>query len=236
MSNKKLKSNLRFTYVELEDYALNLISNVQRDIVYFSRYGIGEVELDVLKDKLQAFKSMPSDEEMQTGRTLISKRKNSIIRELIKVLRDIQLRVQSVIGKNSPQFLEFKLHNLSALKDQNLLNEAYRIVDFIKQNPGILRKRAYTQDDFVHFKSVIRKLEKALSDYRKATERRRRNALKRKAAAQEVYGEVVDLSDIGKTIWKMEDNSVKYSHYVLYPVRRKGQDQNKKIENNIKSA
>ena len=215
MNKTNLKSNLRYTYAELEAFTESLMDTMKKDIVYLSKYGISMEDIDDLKNLLQKFRDIPSDKEMQKGKVLISKRKTTINKELVKYLRDILLRVYSVVGKNSGIYEEFKVKNLSSLRDQKLLDEAVRIKELVVIHNEILKKRAYSRDDFVAFKSAIQRLQKAIDDYKKAVDRRKKLAQKRKNAANELYDKLVVLSDIGKNVWKIHENPVKYQNYLM---------------------
>jgi len=229
MNKKKLKSNLRFTYAELEAFAEKLKEAVRKDLVPLSRfYGINKEDIDELDALLEKFRNLPTDKEMQAGKVLVSKRKREITKCLVKHLSDINLRIFTLTGKESEIYQDFKIKNLSTLRDKKLIDEAIRIKDLVLVHRELIKRRAYTKDDFSSFKKCIIDLQKAVDDYKKTLERRKKNALKRKQAAGDLYDQMVMLAEVGKKYWKMQDDTLKYNVYVMYPIRRKKNDIPKK--------
>jgi len=228
MNNKKLKSNLRFTYAELEAFAEKLKESVHKDLIPLSRYGVDNEEIDELDALLEKFRSLPTDRDMQVGKVLVSKRKKDITKLLVRYLSDIDLRIYSITGKDSEIYQDFKIKSLSTLRDKKIIEEAIRIKDLVLLHRELIKRRGYTKDDFSNFKKCIADLQKAVDDYKKSVERRKKYALKRKKAANDLYEKMVMLSELGKKYWKMQDNTLKYNVYVMYPIRRKKNEIQKK--------
>ncbi|MCK5535442.1 MAG: hypothetical protein KAI79_01380 [Bacteroidales bacterium] len=217
MNKDRTNNKLRFTYNQLIEYSVILLSNLHRDTIMFEKFGIKEKQKIEFEKKINALKKLPSNQELMKGRSLVTKRKKAIIIILKNNIRDIQLRVQLAFGKYSEKYKNIKAKNIANLIEEELIETADRYISFAENNAEALMNFGFTKNNYQEIKNTLSKLNNAIFDYNILEERRKKYSEKRKQLAESLYDTLVSYSHVGKTYWTQYGNELKYKEYVLYP-------------------
>jgi hypothetical protein len=213
-----IKKNVRafaFSNAELLTVARQLGQYVVRDAKEFASYGYTKEAAKLLKARLAAFESVPTDLELEQVQAEATQFKAAKYTFLKQSIREITNRARLLLGEDSPKYKRFGVKGLDNMKDADLSLCGKRVTDVATALLAELAVRGVTQamiDDLTHarhsFDEAILAQGEVMSARGTATNDRIR-------VANELYAFTVELAEAGKAIWQDKDQA-RYRDYVLY--------------------
>jgi len=202
----------KYSEEELLDLCLQKLSYFKRDKEYLSENGI---EIDFLfqfESKIQKFKDMPDELDLENIISTTEKNKSSTRLEIIVLLRNIEIKARYAWGDNSHQYNDFQIKKVNSLKDIELL----------------LFSRSVRVSSDIHFNSLVafgltkglsNNLQKknnefyvSLTNSRRAIKFKDTTIKKRNIQSNELYELLIKYCDIAKTssLIHKKENAVDY--------------------------
>ena len=121
MDQDQIMRDYRITDSELTVFSQQLCGYITRDISEFTDYGVTAANVTALKALGDAFEYFPIDSEFKQDVTLAVEAKDTLREEVQKMVRSMALRVELKWGKNSAQYRNLEIADLSKLGDDAYL-------------------------------------------------------------------------------------------------------------------
>jgi len=212
MTNRK-KFSISYDY--LGRWAKSVIEFMMRDIAEFSRFGYSEEKSRELLKELNDFYDTLTDEELVGDQAIATEKKNKLRERLTAMLEEILVRVKSKFGQRSPIYHKFRIHDLSRIRDEILVQNARYVVRIAGQYLESLEETGLSQSIIDEVKEVSDELETGIQDQYEATANRAIGTVERVDKANRLYESISAVCEIGKTIWHNK-NEAKYNDYIIY--------------------
>jgi len=188
---------------------------MKRDMEEFKNFGYSEENAQQLEKDLKAFLDIPTDEETEGDRMIVTERKNKIQRDYQERVRELMIRVRSQFGKDSALNLQFGVHGLANLSDNALLRLSGRIARLAEIHLEELLPKGFTKEEFDSLNQLAGEFELALYEQDMAKAQRDIATDRRAKKASEIYKEISKICETGKEIWN-DLSEAKYNDYIIY--------------------
>ena len=228
-------SNFNFSNAELCQRSDKLVMVYTRDEAAFSKYGYNGETIGSIKTKNADLKLFPSDDFYEGEQKMATDNKTEIRTVIENNISDLRSRTKLVLGAESVEYSLFKFSKLSRLNDNELVQYALHVVNTAKPRLEVLSKRLITQETLDVIMADRQKLDDAIDAQSTAISNRREKKFERMMLANELYKLISELSEVGKLIWKGE-NEAFYSDYVIYghsKTMEEQVDEQNNVEENI---
>jgi len=218
-----IKKNVRefaLSDAELLAAARRLGQYVTRDAREFTTYGYTKDATKLLKTRLAAFESMPTDLEVEQVQAEATQFKNAKEAFLKGCIKEITNRARLLLGEDSPKFKRFGTKGLDNMKDADLSLCGKRVADVAKALLAELAVRGVSQAMIADLDSARQSFDQAILAQGEAMSARGTATNDWRRVANELYAFTVELAEAGKAIWQDKDQS-RYRDYVLYATEGK---------------
>ena len=203
---------------KLIETANKVLVGANRDVAELTPYLYDQAAIDAIDAKNEAFSDLPTDEELSAMMMDATLAKNTKRTEAIEfVMVEIMSRVGLVFGDDSPKYKRFRsnlIHNqpdgdfirtLKGVKRQTLLLQSQ-----LATGAGLTSTHITTLASFItDFDNLLENQDESIDNRDIAVE-------DRITAGNDLYKDLLNLSDIGKRKW-LNVSEAKYNDYVLYP-------------------
>jgi hypothetical protein len=217
MSTKKQMAvrDYGFSDGELKQYADEIISSIERDIVEFSERGVTTVRLNNLQQKLVNFDELPTDEILEGIKIDATQDKDTARNNAEIAARSIFVMAENKFGTDSGKYKQFGDAAISRQSD----NQFYRTLKTIKTSADKflldLAEEGLTQEMIDNLAKLTAFFDKAIDDQNTAIKSRDIATEERIEAGNALYADLVKVCNTGKDIW-YNKNEAKYNDYVIY--------------------
>jgi len=186
-----------------------------RDTTEFAGYGIDSVAISAYLTKINAFRDLPTDNELTAFLINATDLKNSIAKEVRVMLRSFSERARIAFANNKGNYGLFHANDLSKLPDSDLHlfgREVKRTADLYHTE---LAAGGLTALMITNLGAKLDDFEEALTDQKKAIANRDIATTNRADKALELYTLLMSYCETGKVIW-YEVNEAKYNDYIIF--------------------
>lgn len=217
MSTKKQMAvrDYGFSDGELKQYADETISSIERDVVEFSERGVTPTRLNTLRQKLNIFDELPTDEILEGIKIDATQDKDTARTNAEIAARSIFVMAENKFGTNSGKYKQFGDAAISRQSD----NQFYRTLKTIKTSADKflldLAEEGLTQEMIDNLAKLTAFFDKAIDDQNTAIKSRDIATEERIEAGNALYADLVKVCNTGKDIW-YNKNEAKYNDYVIY--------------------
>lgn len=204
-----------FSDGELKQYADETISSIERDVVEFSERGVTPTRLNTLRQKLNIFDELPTDEILEGIKIDATQDKDTARTNAEIAARSIFVMAENKFGTNSGKYKQFGDAAISRQSD----NQFYRTLKTIKTSADKflldLAEEGLTQEMIDNLAKLTAFFDKAIDDQNTAIKSRDIATEERIEAGNALYADLVKVCNTGKDIW-YNKNEAKYNDYVIY--------------------
>ena len=200
---------------ELIIFANSLINYLTRDLTDFVVFGLTAEKIAALKTQKEQFEAFPPDISFMGDVMIATDTKAAIREQLVRILRDIALRVEQKWGLRSGQYKRLDLRPTSHLSDDSLLMSArvvkLKVGDYLTD----LAPLGLTQAMIDELGTLTNSFLTAKLAQTDAEGVRAEKTIERMQLGNQLYDSVVRYCDMGKVIYE-KVNPAKYNCYVIY--------------------
>ena len=201
---------------ELMMFTSNLVQSMTRDAASFASRGIDLAAITALETLGNSFEVFPDDEEYQADVSIAVETKNATREQMNIDIRKISDRASIKWGADSPQYKKFGVKGLGNMPDLKMLYTARKVVRVGTEYLADLTPEGLTQAMLDALDAEAQTFEDNLNTIDEKVELRDTKTQERIELGNELYSFVTKYCEIGKAIWKYDDEA-KYNDYVIYP-------------------
>jgi len=197
-----------------------MVDNMYRDKNEFETIGVSVSRIDALKEMLDDFRKISTDEGFKFKLAELSKSKASLIALLVNQIDTATIIVDAAYGYKSNASKNFGFANSADKKKQKLvLERAYKAISFARETTELLLPAKFNEliPAIEATAAQIEAIELQLSTLKTS---RKNLSNRRIETANEIYKELSALCRLGKRIW-MGRNIAYYENYVIGTKQRK---------------
>ena len=198
----------------------DLLNSGRRDLAALAPFGISEAWLNALKADNEAFAQSTADYYLLGEQMKATTAKNQ---SRTAILQQMQFIIETALAYFSPystQAVLFKNNNISRQNDKDLLRSARSIAKAAERYQAELSGEGISIDRIADFSALLLLYNTQLADCQYYAKERMAAVHARISLGNELYKKLRKLSTKGKLCW-INVNAAFYSHYVLYPGKRK---------------
>ena len=215
MDQEQIMRDYKLTDSELTVFSQQLCGYITRDISEFTDYGVTAANVTALKALGDAFEYFPLDAVYKQEVTLAVEAKDALREEVQKMVRAMSLRVELKWGKNSAQYRQFEIADLSKLGDDAYLTRARAVYTHMNTHKADYTAEGLTPEMLTAMETKLEALDQAIYDANEKITERKLKSIERIQKGNEIYGLVARYCEIGKRIWDGV-NPAKFENYVIY--------------------
>ena len=169
---------------------------------------------DLLFDHVKPSDFVPTDEELSGIQASMTENKNAKEKELQRSIRRIMARVGNRFGPNSGQYRRFGSEGLTRMDAAELYQCGKRVLRQPTTLLELLASEGLAQSHLTDLEAKNRAFDQAMDEQDDAIRDRDIAVEDRITVGNELYGELVRLSNSGKSIW-VDENEAKHNDYNL---------------------
>jgi len=224
MYSKKTDLKLKGSYQEMLLTSKFTVNFMKRDASEYAKYGVLESEISDFKQRVDEFEDRDFDEEYVGKMMIKTDAKNRKAEELKTIIRELILRAELNVGKNSPLFLQFKENYVSKMSDCELYRKAHVTINLFQNNADDLIKAGLTTDDVVRFEKITKSFGLALEEQQFVKAERNIAAQNRQRLAFELNEMMLKYRNLGRRMW-IEKDEARSNDYVTFEAKTKTEDE-----------
>ena len=212
-----MTTQLTYNYsaAEITSRCRQIIQLVSNDMKYFSKYGVTEKELDLLKKKIADYENFPEDKifaDKVSEKTKVKSEKEAFLRTEI---RNFLLHISIVIIGKQEMKKYFKSQKITGIPTTALIEFGEKVTTVSKKFKAKLLNVGLKEEDFDNLKDCIKQAKTAVKELEQVRAERVKNTTKRHDLGKQLYEKLVKFASLGKNIWKGR-NEENYKNYLLY--------------------
>lgn len=223
--NEVRKIGSGFTFAELIMISGKMNKVFKRDEELLLKAGLTTEVLTSFEKKSSELQNIPSDLEMETLKMCATDEKNKLAGELKNELKRFTLLAKQVYAGKSRMLNIYTFKSPSKMSDCELSHNSWIVANFTKRNISDFDEVNISVADCDAlianqevFKYKFIDINEKINERDDATE-------ERWLRANEVYSEMMRISEFGKFVWENVSES-KYNDYVIYPSSSNSEDKN----------
>jgi hypothetical protein len=207
--------NFAMSYADLIGICTTIHNCMVRDNTEFTGYGVTPLITTAFHTKIDDFLNLPTDSDLSSDVVIATQEKSTVNNDLKIMLRSFATRAKIAFGDNSGKYDKFTIRDLSRLNDNDLIVFAEKVARNAVEYLADLAAAGVTQ-------ALIDDLDDKITEFKAAKDAQDDAIMNRDAAsnnrikkANELYGLLINYSDVGKTVW-YETNEAYYNDFVIY--------------------
>ena len=180
----------RVTDSELIGFAGQLCYSVPKDLPYLQEYGITEADILAIEAVKNQMIELQNDSDNKTLIILLAEDKNKMSESIIKVIKQMALRVELQWGKESSQYKQLGSMTVSRMSQIELNNSAKIVHTMMTEYLPSLAATGLTQAMLDGLATLIEQYEANISERLKIENNRINMTEKRKTIGNKLYAMV----------------------------------------------
>ncbi len=222
---KKQSTNRQYNFPDADLYVMlgKTLRRAKRDEQEFQAYGFGAEKYNSILTRMETFGALPNDDEMVGEQMVKTSTKNEAAKAVRSAIRSLMTRVAMRFNNRTGQYRKFGTARLGDMSDAQLLFCGRRAARVARNMQSTLETYGVNDVAIERVLESCRKFEIALNVQQDYLHDRDIAVDRRVKLGNQLYQDLVTLSDIGKDIWA-ESDRVKYDEYVIYETRSKPQE------------
>ncbi|TAJ14952.1 hypothetical protein DMA11_03230 [Marinilabiliaceae bacterium JC017] len=205
----------KFSFAELLQRADKVLYFLNRDLQSFNRYGYTAEYLTKMETTTNSLRNMVPDDYYAGQQKYKTQKKKEARKNLERFLGELKIRAKHALGEDSMDYMVYNFNKLSTINDKDLVTFTLHVHNTATGQLELLAPRNVDQtllDDILSSRDA---LDKSIDEQQVSVSVRREMRFKRTQLANELYGMIRESCDIGKNIWK-EENEAFYTDYIIY--------------------
>lgn len=214
---KKQSSHRKHNFPDADLYlqCIERIRYAHRDAKYFEQYGYDLERLKRFHDLCEAFKELPSDDELVGDQMLMTDKKYEAAEKLKSAIRSLMTRVAMKYNNRSGRYRKFGTAKMGDMTDAQLIFCGRRVVRVARLQIDFLADVGVNENILHRITEACKAFENAVNIQQDRISDRDISVERRVDHGNRLYEELIVLSDIGKDIWAERDPQ-KYEQYTIY--------------------
>ena len=229
-TDNPLVRDYNFSDLKLYKTAIRMVRNALYDKAEFAKHGYTEASLNDVLSKVKQFSNLPSDKELKANISVITKDKNTAARQLLVLLRSVRTKAKNCFTTKSSEYRSFHFNRMVKLKDIPLYFFAKQVVTVARGLLDELASKGLTEEFLEQILQTAEAFNTLLNDMDKADKARAKATEFRILSGNELYGDLVRISNAGKDLFASTDAS-RYKRYVIYKSKPKKKSPSKGFGN-----
>jgi hypothetical protein len=193
------------------------------DMSMFSRFGVGQKEIDELKQLLTIFGNRRFDEELLAFQKMTTRQKMQLIDEMMSMLYNLDIKLDMIFPNDSPLYDALGLSNIRTLSENEIVKKAKLTVNMYSGTYSALLAPHISEQEIADLQLKADTYSNLNALQEKAEIERHIATQIRASQALELYNYVAKIRKMGKKMWALTD--VVRSNAYLMPKYRKNSSQ-----------
>lgn len=216
----------KFNFPDADLYAMVVerLKHAQRDFKEFKDFGMTMTKLKGIQSRVLQFYNLPNDDELVGIQMVVTDKKYDKANLLKSAIRAIMTRVAIKYGQRSGRYRTYGTAKMSDMTDAQLLFCGRRVARVGRKQLALLAETGLNENALMRVQKAANDFEKSMNIQQDKVADRDIAVEKRVILANKIYDDLIQLSDIGKSIW---DNQNK-TYYEQYAIYESNNDQKKK--------
>lgn len=215
MKKNELKPNFKMSYSALMQLGDKAVMLINRDAAELETYGVNEALKNLIQQKTQELKDIPTDEELLADVSFNTEEKNKHADAIRNSIRTIMVRAKNVFGDQSSQYKHFGVKSLERMTDDDLYRCSKRVSRTATMYLSELSAKGLTEGEITNLSSITQTLDDKIDAKDDAVRNRDIATESRVDLSNELYKLISELFDYGKDYWSTRKES-KYNDYIVY--------------------
>ena len=215
MKKQSTNRNHNWPDADLYMHCISAIRLAHRDIQYFTGYGYDIDRLKRFKGRVDRFRDLPGDDELVGDQMIATDKKNTSREKLKSAIRSLMTRVAMKFSNRTGRYRKFGTAKMGDMTDSQLIFCGRRVVRVARQQMDWLAETGVNENILGRITEAVQEFERLTNLQIDRISERDIAVEKRVDDGNDIYAELVTLSNIGKDIWDEKDNE-KYLQYCLY--------------------
>lgn len=215
MNYLQTKTKFSMTFGDLNQLADKLIRFARRDMMELMPFGITAAWIDDLEAKNAAAKDFPSDEESVGDQKFATDAKDAAREKLHHLLTMVMVHVKACFGLDSTAYERFGTKAIGESTDSDFARKAGKVRRNLILHMPALTQVGLTPMLFADFTAAVDAFDNAIDDKEDAVSKRDRETQERAMISNEVYAQIIILTDYAKAYFYSRDEA-RYNDYVIY--------------------
>ena len=235
MENTTENKIYRINDGELIGRSRSVAELMQKNIEYFIEYNITIQKVNEYNKQIDEFESMIGKKAILVDYQSATNSKKNIVNELLKLFKEMALRVEIRWGKKSIEYKQLDMVKLYHLSVPELYTKLQTNLGFLQEQLYELIDLGLTQEILNNFSSKLEELMEVINEQSKSKNKKLDNTRKVRKIGNELYRQLGYYCSIGKNIWK-GINPAKYNEFKINTTkigRPKGSKNKEKMQENI---
>ncbi len=214
MKNQSSKADFKIPLTFFYTFGKTKLMFLRRDLEQLACFGVTAGKLDALENELEAWADLPTDEEMEGDKVVVTQRKEALAGQLREILTGLLFRAESHFGQHSADYRSFGTTSVVRLYHLNLLLAARRIDRRAERYQEELAGEGLTTEMLVELKNLMDEYEEAIMAQEDAASDRIEATLERIGRANEIYRLLVKYCRTGRQVWGAV-NEARYNDFLV---------------------
>lgn len=234
MTKLTYKRQYRFTDAFLISLAEDKLKLLQRDIDEFSLRGFSITQLNAILTAKRDFADFPVDRDLDLLKRHTTTEKK-IFRKLIEGNTRLIVLAAKHAFKDKPEYAIFKSSPITRFDDEALVLYSKHLLSNARLYHSALAIEGVHVSQLDDYGALINTFKEQTIAQLKAHYKRKYATLLRIEKGNRLYNLIVQLCDLGKSIWQTQDD-FKYNQYVLYKSKRRTEQNPPSISNSSEAT
>ena len=216
MENEAPTKNHNFSDADLAQMIDQKIALATRDADDLIPRGVTALRLAALQEANNAFKIMPSDEELEGDVGIAVAAKNTARGKVESRIGNVRTMVQNIFGEDSPEYRAFGFKGMISLPDNELSRISKVVYKGAVKYQTPLLPEGCTTTFLEDMEDEVKAFDDRLDDVVAAEKLRLEGTGKRIKAGNTNYTEVDKICNTAKDVFR-ETDPIKHDEYLIYP-------------------
>ncbi len=219
----------KYNFPDADLYAMvvDRLKYAQRDMNSFKEFGMSMTKLKGIQSRALQFYNLPNDDELVGNQMVVTEKKYDKANLLKSAIRAVMTRVAMKYGQRSGRYRAYGTAKMSDMSDAQLLFCGRRVARVGRKQLNLLAETGLNEDALMRVQTAANAFEKSMNIQQDKVAERDIAVEKRVILGNKLYDDLIQLSDIGKSIWDNK-NKTYYEQYAIYESNNE-QKKNRKL-------